>query len=441
MSDSGPMTDRTSSGTSTPTVDGPSPIEVDEFIAVVTMFGDRCRNALFGGAQGIGTGPDGDLSVLPDLLAGAWSMGLMADASSGPGDGDLGVWGSSTLAVGPSMSLSTLAVLAETCAGLAATVHAQGVARFALADRPSGHDDRVVADGPDSTVAALFVPEVGTLLDHRTIGQRVVATSDRSDTPRAATDTSDAGTIGGLLDGRSRFVWASGEPDRLVVVAHRGSEPLMVVVDAHSPGVRLERTSGHVGLRALPQFDVELVGVPFAPGDVIAVGTRAASLIARMSAIDWLGVSAIALGTARAAVREASAYATTRVQGGRTIIEHASVRMLLAGATHDVATLSALIRALPERPITTIEDDELLRCALTARLGMADHAFRAVSNSVQVLGGYGYMDDYGISKRLRDVGALRSRHGNREQLLLAIADLATRGPADRPDPQRSVVQS
>ena len=41
-----------------------------------------------------------------------------------------------------------------------------------------------------------------------------------------------------------------------------------------------------------------------------------------------------------------------------------------------------------------------------------------MTDALQTLGGYGYMDEYGLSKRLRDVTALRVLHGGPDQLLL-----------------------
>jgi alkylation response protein AidB-like acyl-CoA dehydrogenase len=70
-------------------------------------------------------------------------------------------------------------------------------------------------------------------------------------------------------------------------------------------------------------------------------------------------------------------------------------------------------------PLTELDPDALLRWAIDARLAAGEHATRAVSDALQALGGYGYMDEYGLSKRLRDVTALRVLHGGPDQLLLA----------------------
>lgn len=401
----------------------PSASDLDEFIKVVQTFSHDSHDTLFGGRSGHDGGPDGDLAAVPQLFERARSMGLVACPASGPDDGDFGVWGASSTTLGPSFSLRTLATVAESCAGLAAMVHAQGIGRIAVGEAST------TAGSVDGSVAAAFVPQVGTVLDDRNMDdmitvspRRSVSTTDNHHEQDVGADQSPSGDVdkGGFLRGRSPFVWASDRPDHLAVLCRRDREPMVVAVAADADGVSMTLVTGRVGLRALHQYEIVFDDVSLDTGSVLAIGDEAMSLAARISALDWLGVAAIGLGTARAALREATSYASTRIQGGVAIIEHAGVRMLLAQASHDIATLSALIGAVPDRPLTAIDDDVLVKHALSARLGLADHAFRATSNCIQVLGGYGYMDDYGISKRLRDVSALRARHGSREQLFLAL---------------------
>jgi hypothetical protein len=65
----------------------------------------------------------------------------------------------------------------------------------------------------------------------------------------------------------------------------------------------------------------------------------------------------------------------------------------------------------------------LLRWAITARLAVVEHAHRAVTDCLQTLGGYGYMEDYRLEKRLRDVATLKSLHGAPDQLRLYLNEL------------------
>jgi len=47
-----------------------------------------------------------------------------------------------------------------------------------------------------------------------------------------------------------------------------------------------------------------------------------------------------------------------------------------------------------------------------------------VNDSLQVLGGYGYMEDYRLEKRLRDALTLRSAAGRADDLLRLVATSA-----------------
>jgi alkylation response protein AidB-like acyl-CoA dehydrogenase len=46
-----------------------------------------------------------------------------------------------------------------------------------------------------------------------------------------------------------------------------------------------------------------------------------------------------------------------------------------------------------------------------------------VTDCLQTAGGYGYMEDYGFEKRLRDVSMLKSLHGAPDQLKLVLGRL------------------
>lgn len=383
------------------------------FTAALARFTEHSRLKQFGPAAA--DGPDGDLAAVPALLDEARAMGLLADAAPDDVGADFGVWGGHVLDHGPRLSLSTLAALGESCAGLAAAVHAQGIGCLAL----GGSRGRGDAIAPGATVAAAFVPGYGVALDERTH-------------PDAVGVSAAAGRV--HLHGHSPFVWSAGVPDALAVVARddRGERHgawAVAVVPADAPGVRIEPAGRRVGLRAMAQLDVAFDRVELAPDAIVATGRDAAARLARVVACDWLGLAAIGVGTARAAIREAAAYAATRRQGGQAISGHAAVRLLLAEAAHHVATLTALLDALGDRPLASAGERDLLGAAASARLGIGEHATGAVSNCVQVLGGYGYMDDYGLSKRLRDVSALGARHGSREQILLLRHDLSTTGGA------------
>jgi len=155
---------------------------------------------------------------------------------------------------------------------------------------------------------------------------------------------------------------------------------------------------------------------------ILARGEEAHRRLRRLLALDWLGHAAIALGVARRSLDQARAYARTRYQGGRRIIAHGPVRSLLGTAAADVMTLELLLKAHAEQPLSALSEDVLERWAAVAKLAIAEHAWRAVSNSLQVMGGYGYMEDHGLAGRLRDVSTLRVLHGSPDRIRLCYAE-------------------
>ena len=379
----------------------PESEDLDLAAETVRRFGEHVQAVLFSGDA-----PDGNLDAVPDLIAEAAGMDILADAGPLRAGHEIGVWGRHILREGCRLSLLTLSMLGEVCAGLATAVHAQGIGALAL------DGSECVPSG--ATVGAGFLPAFGLALDRRTA-------------PDVLHIERDAG--GKHLKGRAHFILASGRPDWLVCFARdEGANGwAALAIPASGRGINLEQVGSRLGLRAVSQWHVTCDRASVADEWVLVEGSDASGLLSRVMACDWLGQAAIALGAARRAVHDARDYAGGRYQGGRMIIEHAAIRLLLAQAEHDTALLASVLDEHADRPLDSQRPEDLLRWAIGARLAVGEHAQRAVTNCLQVFGGYGYMDDYGLSKRLRDVGVLASLHGGPDQLLLLLEDMASPG--------------
>jgi hypothetical protein len=377
-------------------------VDLDLLLETVDQFAANAEHRLFGEES-----PDGDLDAIGDLLRDAAAIGLLADVD--PETGHWGVWGAHADDEGAAFSLAVLRRLGRVCAGLATAVHAQGLGvRLLGASEPAG----LPAGLPTGTrLAAAFCPPYGLALDPRTTddGMRL---------------------IGDRLTGTARFALAAGTAEAVVVAAHApgsgtGADDARAVVclPSGTPGLRLVPTGRRIGLRAATMLDVVADGVTFT-GDVQRyVGGPAADRLRITMAADWLGQAAIALGCAEQAIAVARDYTRSRVQGGVAISEHAAIRLLLSRAEHDAAVVAAVLERHAGTPLAQLDPATLLGWAVDARLAAGEHAGRAVTDALQTLGGYGYMDEYGLSKRLRDVTALRVLHGGPDQLVLARNEL------------------
>jgi alkylation response protein AidB-like acyl-CoA dehydrogenase len=354
-------------------------------------------------------GPDGDLTCIPPLLAEARQMGILADPSPDAPGHEMGVWGRSCQGEGLTLSLLTLSLLGEACAGFATAVHAQGLACLAL--------DGQAHFSPATLLAAVFTPNYGVPLSARLrsegSGLRI-------------TDTGEALQ----LNGTSHFLLAADMPERLVCFAQRGSadgtapEWASLMVDADAAGVEMTEVTHRTGLRAARQYHLRCTQVDISHEQVLYIGEAAWRSLGQVVACDWLGQAAIALGVARRSLRDSRAYTAQRYQGGQMIEEHASIQLLQGTAEYDVALMAAILYQHADEPLSSQGLSALLRWAVQAKLAVVEHAHRAVTHCLQTLGGYGYMEDYAFERRLRDVSTLKSLHGAPDQLKLFLNELA-----------------
>jgi hypothetical protein len=363
-------------------------------------FGDKVERALFSGE-----GADGDLARIPSLLDEARMMGLVADPTPNAPGYELGVWGRDCWGEGVGRSLLTLSILGQACAGFATAVHAQGLACLALDGRGAG--------AAATPLAAVFMPHYGVPLSAhlRALGSGLQL-SGMGDALQ--------------LDGMGHFALAAEVPEKLVCFAQRNEpfEWVSLILDATAAGVEMTEVTGRTGLRAARQYHVHCEGVSLSGESVLCQGEAARRILAQVLACDWLGQAAIALGVARRSLQDSRAYTAQRYQGGGLIETHASIQLLQGTAEYDVGLLTALLDQYADEPLSSLDPSDFLRWALQARLAVVEHAHRAVTNCLQTLGGYGYMEDYGLEKRLRDVSTLKSLHGAPDQLRLFLNELA-----------------
>jgi alkylation response protein AidB-like acyl-CoA dehydrogenase len=363
--------------------------DVDLLLDTVDQLASKAEQRLFGVQM-----PDGDLGAVHGLLLEASSIGLLAD----PDTGRWGVWGAHVDSEGVGLSLAVLRHLGRVCAGLATAVHAQGLGTLLL-----GSSRRSPGTSAGDRLVAAFSPPFGVALDPRTFGDGLLLVDDR-------------------LQGTARYALVADSADLVVLAARTAVGPdacwVVLVLPVGTTGLRLEPTGARIGLRATGMVDVLADHVVVPPGAEHHRGEPAERRLRTTIGCDWLGQAAIALGSAERAVADATAYTWSRVQGGVPIAEHAAIRLLLGRAQHDLSVLAAVLDRHTGTPLTELDPTTLLRWGADARLAAGEHGSRAVTDALQGLGGYGYMDEYGLSKRLRDLAALRVLHGGPDQLVL-----------------------
>ncbi len=345
-------------------------------------------------AKLVGTdGRDGALAKLGPILAQAEELGIIASAIPEAPGHSYGVWGADCREEGAAPSLLLLEQIATACAGVAGCMHFAGLGALALQS----------ATAPASRAA------IGI-----TNGLWVARSDGETPGPVEPEAMLSEQTEGWALTGRCCFVHAAPDPQAFVVYATDGQALRPVVVPVDAAGLTCTELGPRIGLAACRLFELSFDRVTGAPTQVLE-GPPATDMTARL----WLGLCAIAIGNAQGALHSAHQYACERRQGGRVIAGHAAVQLLLGGAEARIATSKgSLLHAAATHPVA-------LRNAAMLKVQVTTECAQAVSDCLQVLGGYGYLEDYRLEKRLRDALSLKSLAGRPNDLLCHIAVSAT----------------
>ena len=130
-----------------------------------------------------------------------------------------------------------------------------------------------------------------------------------------------------------------------------------------------------------------------------------------------IGIAAQALGLARAALDASISYAKERKQFGKTIGEFGAIQNKLA----DMATEIDAARMLVWRAAKLKDDGKnYYRESSMAKLYASSTAMKAATECVQIHGGYGYMQEYGVERLMRDAKITQIYEGTSEIQQLVI---------------------
>jgi alkylation response protein AidB-like acyl-CoA dehydrogenase len=132
------------------------------------------------------------------------------------------------------------------------------------------------------------------------------------------------------------------------------------------------------------------------------------------SDVALIGVAAIAIGIAQAALEHARAYADEREQFSTKLREFEGLQYKLADMATRIAAARALLHAV-------CSGDESGSGAAMAKVFASETAMWVTTQAVQIFGGYGYMRDYPVEKLMRDAKATELLEGSNESLRVAIA--------------------
>jgi alkylation response protein AidB-like acyl-CoA dehydrogenase len=218
-----------------------------------------------------------------------------------------------------------------------------------------------------------------------------------------------------LVTGTKAWVTHGGQADFYNLMVRTGGPGAQgiscLLAAADTPGLHPQQPERKMGMRSSPTAAISLDQARVS-GDRLLGGEGQGFRIA-MSALDGgrLGISACAVGLAQAALDTAVDYAKERKQFGRRIADFQGLSFLLA----DMATQVEAARAL-YLSAARLRDTGRPYAAQAAmsKLFSTDTAMRVATDAVQVLGGYGYVEDFPAERYLREAKVLQIVEGTNQ---------------------------
>ena len=191
------------------------------------------------------------------------------------------------------------------------------------------------------------------------------------------------------------------------------------VVEADRSGFSIGKLEHKMGIRGSPtgQPIFDHVRVPAAN----LVGGENQGFKVAMATLDRsrLGVAAQAVGIAQGATDYAAAYAQERKQFDKPIGAFQGIQFKLA----DMESRTAAARELLYRACSKVDagDADMGKFSAMAKLIASDTAMWVTTEAVQVLGGYGYVNEYPVERMMRDAKITQIYEGTNEIQRLVIA--------------------
>lgn len=226
-----------------------------------------------------------------------------------------------------------------------------------------------------------------------------------------------------IINGAKQFITSGAHADVVNVFARTGEAGAKnaisaFIVPTDTPGLSVSRVEHKLGQRASDTCALQFDDMRL-PADC-RLGAEGDGYRIALANLEGgrIGIAAQAIGMARAAYETARDYARERTSFGKPIIKHQAVAFRLADmATQITAARQLMLHAAELRAA----GEPGLQAACMAKLFAAEMAEKVCSDAIQTLGGYGYLEDYGIERIYRDVRVCQIYEGTNDVQRMVIA--------------------
>ncbi|MGW5864957.1 acyl-CoA dehydrogenase family protein [Streptomyces sp. NPDC055239] len=226
-----------------------------------------------------------------------------------------------------------------------------------------------------------------------------------------------------VLTGVKQFISGAGAAQVYVVMARTDGEgPRGIsafVVERDDPGLSFGPDEKKMGWNAQPTRQVILDGVRVDADRLL--GRAGNGFRIAMSGLNGgrLGIAACSLGGARSALDKSLSYLADREAFGARLLDAQALQFRLA----DMATELAAARALVHEAAKALDrrDPQAPQLCAMAKRFATDTGYSVADRALQLHGGYGYLNEYGIEKIVRDLRVHQILEGTNEIMRVIVA--------------------
>jgi alkylation response protein AidB-like acyl-CoA dehydrogenase len=265
-----------------------------------------------------------------------------------------------------------------------------------------------------------FLPD---LIAGRMIGAFALTEADAGSDAAAIRTQASKANRGYVLNGAKQFITSGRIAGLATVIAvtdpgagKKGMSAFLVPTDRR--GYIVEKVEHKLGQSASDTCTIRFENLFL--DDDLRLGADGQGYRIALSNLEAgrIGIAAQCVGMARAALDIAVAYAKDRRSMGKAIIEHQAVGFRLA----DLATR---LEAARQMVLHAAACKDAGRACLTeasmAKLFASEVAEAVCSGAIQTLGGYGYLEEFGVAKIYRDVRVCQIYEGTSDIQRMVIA--------------------
>ena len=229
-----------------------------------------------------------------------------------------------------------------------------------------------------------------------------------------------------VLTGSKRFITNAGVADLYTVFAktdpeagHAGISAFLV--ESEAPGFEVGRIEPKLGIKGSTTGEIFFNDCRVPADNLLGEEGEGFRIAMRILDRSRPGIGAQGLGLAQGATDYALEYARSRETMGKPIAEH----QIIAAKLADMETRCEAARGLLYKVGLMIDEDapeeELTKISAMAKLFCSDVAMDVTTEAVQILGGYGYMQEYPLERMMRDAKITQIYEGTNEIQRLVIA--------------------